>query len=265
MYSVEFNILGVLKFMGNRSSMSWWIGCVICSLFLISVPVKAQPNNSTGEISSPAGATPDDIVGQVSTHFKRRWQNDPNFDQDLEYQIDLQADGQVQKIVGLNNNSRLYLAKTQFLQVGDQLVTTSDRNHVLWLVLGARGVVRVSMSPPPNAIISPASEPKTEVENIVASKIQKYFQRRWSAKNNTPESLQYKVNIGSNGRILSVESVNELSRTYLKKARFINVGERIIRPRRSRSVSTGESAKLSAFTIRVIFAPNGEVQTLLDS
>jgi hypothetical protein len=43
------------------------------------------------------------------------------------------------------------------------------------------------------------------------------------------------------------------------------VGERIIRPRRSRSVSTGESAKLSAFTIRVIFAPNGEVQTLLDS
>jgi hypothetical protein len=255
--------------MGNRSSMSWWIGGVICSLFLISVPVEAQPNNSTGEISRPAGATPDDIAGQVSTHFKRRWQNDPNFDQDLEYQIDLQADGQVQKIVGLNNNSRLYLAKTQFLRVGDQLVTTSDRNHVLWLVLGARGVVRVSMSPPPNvgargdmrvsinAIISSAPERRIAAENVITKKIQEYFQQRWSAKNNNSESLQYILNIGFNGRILSVEGATESSRIYLEKAHFITVGEQIILPRRS--------ARLSEFKVWVIFASDGEVHTLLDS
>lgn len=241
------------------------MGSVLCSSLLISAPVEAQTNNLPGGISSPASATPDDIVGQVSTHFKRRWPNDPNFSKDLEYQINLQADGRVQQIAGLDDNSRLYLDKTQFLRAGDQLTAASDRNHVLWLVLGARGVVRVSLSPPPTAIIKPVSVPKIETKGTVAKNIQKYFQQRWSAQNNNGNSLQYRATVGSNGRILSVESATELSKTYLEKSRLIIVGERVILPRRSRSVSTGESPKLSTFKIWILFNPNGEVQTLLDS
>jgi hypothetical protein len=251
--------------MGKRSSMSWWMGGVLCSSLLFILPVEAQSNNLPGDVSIPAIATPDDIANQVSTHFKRRWQNDPNFNKDLEYQIDLQTDGRVQQITGLDNNSRLYLEKTQFLRVGDQLTAASDRNHVLWLVLGARGVVRVSLSPPPKAIVSPVSVPRIETKGTVAKNIQKYFQQRWSAQNNNDDSLQYRATIGSNGRILSVESATELSKTYLEKSRLIIVGERVILPRRSRSVSTGESPKPSTFKIWILFAPNGEVQTLLDS
>lgn len=248
--------------MGKRSSMSWWMGGVLCSSLMVGAPVEAQTNNLPDGISSPASATPDDIVGQVSTHFKRRWPNDPNFSKDLEYQINLQADGRVQQIAGLDDNSRLYLDKTQFLRAGDQLTAASDRNHVLWLVLGVRGVVRVSLSPPPTAIISPM--PKIGTENIVTNKIQKYFQQRWSAKNNFPDSLQYRATVGANGRILSLESITELSRTYLKKARLITVGEQVFLPRRSRSVSAGESSKLSTMKIWLIFHPNGEVMALLD-
>jgi hypothetical protein len=241
--------------MGKRSIMRWWTGGMLCSSLLVSVPVQAQSNELPANISIPTATTPDDIAGQVSTHFKRRWQNDPNFNQDLEYQIDLQTDGRVQQIAGLDNNSRIYLEKTQFLRVGDQLTAASDRNHVLWLVLGARGVVRVSLSPPPTAIIRPV--PNIEAEKLVSNKIQKYFQQRWSAKNNIPDNLQYRAMIGANGRILSIEAMTELSRTYLKNSRFINVGDQVILPRRS--------SKLSTIKIWVIFNPNGEVMTLLDS
>jgi hypothetical protein len=243
--------------MEKQSIMRWLMGYVICSSLLVSIPVRSQPNELLTPL--PAVATVDDIVSQVRGLFERRWRNDPNFDMDLEYQIEFYADGRIKKIQGLDDNSRLYLERTNFLQAGEKTVSASDQDHVLWLVLGARGVVRVSLAPPPTINInifgggSGLFKPLPPQPNVPEIKIREYFQKFWSAQNQISRPIQYRLIISRNGRLKSILGIDEFSRKYLEKTRFITAGEKVISPQRSLT------------TIWIAFYPNGDVIVLTDS
>jgi hypothetical protein len=82
-------------------------------------------------------------VDEVQIYFKKRWKRDPNFKGYLQYHLTLQADGRVKSIVGIGDNSQIYLAHTNFVRPGEKLVTASDREHVVQLFLNGNGAVGV--------------------------------------------------------------------------------------------------------------------------
>jgi hypothetical protein len=91
------------------------------------------------------------------------------------------------------------------------------------------------------------------VESVQTRGLQGYFQNRWKADPNFDESLQYRVNIAKNGRVLSIEGQTEKSRVYLNKTSFLKPGEVV-------SKSGQQDQK-----VWLILNPTGDVQTLADS
>jgi Domain of unknown function (DUF4335) len=91
------------------------------------------------------------------------------------------------------------------------------------------------------------------VESVQTRGLQGYFQNRWKADPNFDESLQYRVNIAKNGRVLSIEGQTEKSRVYLNKTGFLKPGEVV-------SQSGQQDQK-----VWLILNPTGDVQTLADS
>jgi Domain of unknown function (DUF4335) len=91
------------------------------------------------------------------------------------------------------------------------------------------------------------------VESVQTRGLQGYFQGRWKADPNFDESLQYRVNVAKNGRVLSIEGQTEKSRVYLNKTGFLKPGEVV-------SPSGRQDQK-----VWLILNPTGDVQTLADS
>ncbi len=92
--------------------------------------------------------------------------------------------------------------------------------------------------------------PVSPSESVQAKGLQGYFQGRWRADPNFDESLQYKVNIGRNGRVLSIEGQTEKSRIYLNKTGFLKPGEAVSK--------NGQQDQ----NVWLILNSTGEVQTL---
>ncbi len=61
-------------------------------------------------------------------------------------------------------------------------------------------------------------------DSVQAKGLQGYFQKIWRADPKFDSSLQYKVNVGRNGRVISVEGSDENSKTYLNKTNFLKPG-----------------------------------------
>jgi Domain of unknown function (DUF4335) len=97
---------------------------------------------------------------------------------------------------------------------------------------------------------TPSTSP---VESVQTRGLQGYFQNRWKADPNFDESLQYRVNVAKNGRVLSIEGQTEKSRIYLNKTGFLKPGEVV-------SKSAQQDQK-----VWLILNPTGDVQTLADS
>jgi Domain of unknown function (DUF4335) len=89
-------------------------------------------------------------------------------------------------------------------------------------------------------------------ESIQAKGLQGYFQGRWRADPNFDGSLQYKVNVGRNGKVLSLEGADERSRIYLDKTGFLKPGEAV-------SKNSPQDQK-----VWLILNSTGDVQTLAD-
>jgi hypothetical protein len=87
---------------------------------------------------------------------------------------------------------------------------------------------------------------------VQAKSLQGYFQGRWRADPDFDGSLQYKVKVGRNGKVISLEGADERSRIYLNKTGFLKPGETV-------SKNGQQDQK-----IYLILNSTGEVQTLDD-
>jgi Domain of unknown function (DUF4335) len=94
--------------------------------------------------------------------------------------------------------------------------------------------------------------PTSPSESVQAKGLQGYFQGRWRADPNFDGSLQYKVNVGRNGKVVSLEGVDERSRVYLNKTSFLKPGEAV-------SKNAQQDQK-----VWLILNSTGDVQTLAD-
>ncbi len=94
--------------------------------------------------------------------------------------------------------------------------------------------------------------PTTPSESVQAKGLQSYFQGFWRADPNFDGSLQYKVNVGRNGKVVSLEGVDERSRIYLNKTGFLKPGEAV-------SKNGQQDQK-----VWLILNSTGDVQTLAD-
>jgi Domain of unknown function (DUF4335) len=61
-------------------------------------------------------------------------------------------------------------------------------------------------------------------DSVQAKGLQGYFQKIWRADPNFDSSLQYKVNVGRNGKVISLEGIDEKSKVYLNKTNFLKPG-----------------------------------------
>jgi hypothetical protein len=94
--------------------------------------------------------------------------------------------------------------------------------------------------------------PTSPSESVQAKGLQGYFQGRWRADPNFDGSLQYKVNVGRNGKVISLEGADERSRVYLNKTGFLKPGEAV-------SKNGQQDQK-----VWLILNSTGDVQTLAD-
>ncbi len=94
--------------------------------------------------------------------------------------------------------------------------------------------------------------PTSPSESVQAKGLQGYFQGRWRADPNFDGSLQYRVNIGRNGKVISLEGADERSRVYLSKTNFLKPGEAV-------SKNSQQDQK-----VWLILNSTGDVQTLAD-
>jgi Domain of unknown function (DUF4335) len=64
-------------------------------------------------------------------------------------------------------------------------------------------------------------------DSVQVKGVQSFFQQRWKADPNAQESLQYRVKVGQNGRVQSIEGQGNYSQRYLDKTRFLQPGYQI--------------------------------------
>jgi hypothetical protein len=89
-------------------------------------------------------------------------------------------------------------------------------------------------------------------DSVQAKGLQGYFQKIWRADPNFDSSLQYKVNVGRNGRVISLEGIDERSKIYLNKTNFLKPGAAVS--------SSGQKDQ----KILLMLHSTGDVQTFSD-
>jgi Domain of unknown function (DUF4335) len=109
------------------------------------------------------------------------------------------------------------------------------------------------VEPPSRSSTLDLETPNSPSESVQTRGLQNHFQGRWKGDPNFGESLEYQVNVGKNGRVISVEGRTEKSRIYLSKTGFLKPGDLVSK--------TGQQDQ----KVWLILNPTGEVQTLADS
>lgn len=87
------------------------------------------------------------IIKDVKNYFKGRWKADPNFDDNLQYILQIGKNGRLISIYGETESSILYINRTNFLKSGIKIsqVRKNDKNYKVHLTLTSNGLVIVNM------------------------------------------------------------------------------------------------------------------------
>jgi hypothetical protein len=256
----------------NHKNLGWMFSQMLGSLLLIAT--TANLTVAQTDLFSPTPVPPDDdqfnslptdgvipqktessqqkadrAADQVRQYCQLRWRADPAYSKEyLEYRLDIKSDGRLRSITGTNDYSQVYFDKTRFLQPGKLISTATDQDYSLWVILGTDGVVRVSFAPPPATNLV---NPLQDSSELVAEDTAKYFQRRWRGDANMTESLQYRLKVNRQGRIIAIKGQGTYSQQYLNRTRFAKVGTKVTRP----SDKTQE--------IWLLMFSNGKVEALI--
>jgi hypothetical protein len=84
-----------------------------------------------------------------------------------------------------------------------------------------------------------------------ATDVRKYFQQRWKADPNFQDALQYRLQVGQDGRVLTIEGQTTSSRNYLSRTNFLKPGTLI-----------AEGNYTQTQNIFLILKPDGSVEAL---
>jgi hypothetical protein len=115
-----------------------------------------EQQDSASIATNRAAARPDgtafDTIPQVAEareYFQERWQPPEGLSQTLEYQLQIGADGSIQRIVPLGQAAGDYVDRTQIPLVGDPFVSPleSQQEADIRLVLSPDGRVRTFLEP----------------------------------------------------------------------------------------------------------------------
>ncbi len=91
-------------------------------------------------------------------------------------------------------------------------------------------------------------------DNPALLETKRYFQGKWKANPNQPNSLQYVVQVNGNGTVRSVEAQGEAANSYLQQTKLIKTGQKLISP------GSGSSDQ----KIRVLLEPDGNVDAFIE-
>jgi Domain of unknown function (DUF4335) len=89
-------------------------------------------------------------------------------------------------------------------------------------------------------------------DSVQVKGLQGYFQKIWRADPNFDSSLRYTVNVGKNGKVISVEGDDEKSKIYLNKTNFLKPG-----------VAVSSSSQKNQRVVLMLHS-TGDVQTFSD-
>jgi hypothetical protein len=114
-----------------------------------------------------------------------------------------------------------------------------------------------------NILNTPISIPQVETprtlevpiissDSVQVKGLQEYFQKIWRADPKFSSSLQYKVNVGRNGKVISLEGIDQESKFYLNKTNFLKPGAAVS--------SSGEKDQ----KVLLMLHSTGDVQTFSD-
>ncbi len=87
------------------------------------------------------------------------------------------------------------------------------------------------------------------------AEVRQFFQKRWKARPELTEKLEYSVTLNADGSILNVEPLSQVAGDYIDRTGMPPWNEPFVSP-----IKGGGSA-----VIRVVLSPNGSVQTFLQS
>lgn len=112
-------------------------------------------------------------------------------------------------------------------------------------------------APPPPSDLPPAPKaPTTTAYNDVpqVAEVRDYFNKHWQPPASLKQSLQYSIVLDVDGSVQLIEPYGAASRTYLDRTGMPLIGERFVSPN-----ANGQNPR-----IRVLFNPDGKVQTFLE-
>jgi hypothetical protein len=103
------------------------------------------PSTSQGEspknLEAPIISSDPVQVKGVQEYFQKIWRADPKFDGDLQYRVSVGRNGKVTSLEGLDDQSRFYLSKTNFLKPGEKVSKIGQQNQNVLLFLYRTGEV----------------------------------------------------------------------------------------------------------------------------
>jgi hypothetical protein len=82
-----------------------------------------------------------------------------------------------------------------------------------------------------------------------------YFKQRWKPPEGLTQTLEYSLQINSNGSIQSITPLKQASGAYIDRTNMPLLGEPFVSP-----IAGGRSAR-----IRLVLEPNGDVRTFLEN
>jgi hypothetical protein len=102
--------------------------------------------------------------------------------------------------------------------------TTADDDSFNVLPSGDLSLPSTASSSPPTSRSSSPSSNGVAPELFATIDVRKYFQQRWKADPNFQDALQYRLQVGQDGRVLAVEGQTTISREYLSRTNFLKPG-----------------------------------------
>lgn len=138
--------------------------------------------------------------------------------------------------------------------------TTKPNNSLNISAARQSDTVAISNSPPPappQSDLSPAPKaPTNTAYNDVpqVAEVRDYFAKRWQPPASLKQSLQYSIVLDVDGSVQLIEPYGTASRTYLDRTGMPLIGERFVSAN-----ANGQNPR-----IRVLFNPDGKVQTFLE-
>jgi Domain of unknown function (DUF4335) len=109
---------------------------------LFNTPIATPKIDNSSKLEVPASPSESVQAKGLQGYFQGRWRADPNFDGSLQYRVNVGRSGKVISLEGVDERSRVYLSKTNFLKPGEVVSRNGQQDQKVWLILDSTGSVQ---------------------------------------------------------------------------------------------------------------------------